>query len=461
MAYQPIIADNSQLINNRYRSNLSTDESSGDGSIQVYSISQFAVDQVLCIGELGNEGSEIIKTHDATAPSGTTVTLASNLVKDHPKDTPVFIIPFDQIEFSRAETETGSKTILGSVLDIDPEKKTMMYEDTVNTTGYYFTRYKNSISSNWSQYSDPVPYTGLVENTVGHAINTALDDLDTHTDEKLTFVMLIRWTNQMMRRVRGKKKVWSNYQKFDENLGTASMGVRRFAIPTDIYDKNSNRSILNIRLGDNDAMTYISRSEYVEGTEDSVYTEVATQAEIADTSLVLDDTSDLSTSGSVTVYVSGTKYSIDYTANDKSTNTLTVANTEITAQLPVDYPVWQGVTETYPDRYSVWDGYVYPWPMITSDYEGENFTIDYYTDIDTVDSDADVITSPRFDMLINWLKFKIRAFRENNGKENLKDPDYLQFEEILTDARRLEESGEVNVFRPRGKAIYGGRARRR
>ena len=99
--------------------------------------------------------------------------------------------------------------------------------------------------------------------------------------------------------------------------------------------------------------------------------------------------------------------------------------------------------------------------MITSDYEGQRLIMDYYTDIDEVDSDSDIITGPRFDMLIHYLKFKIRAVTENNGIENLADPSYIEFSEILRDAIRLEEIGQINTFRPRDKAIYGGRARRR
>lgn len=460
MAYQPIIAQNAQLVLNRYKSNLSADADSGDGTISVYSISQYAVDQVLLVGELGSEGSEIIKTHASSAPSGTTVTLASNLVKDHAKDVPVYIIAFDQIEFSRATTETGSKSVL-SLENIDPERLEMLYEDTTNTTGYYFTRYKNSISGNFSQYSDGVPYSGHLENSVGYAINTALDELHATVDERITYSMLLGWANQMMRIVRGKMKVWSNYQKFDYDMGNVSMGVRSFTMPTDIYDANSNRSVLNVRVGDATPITYIDRSEYLQATKDATYTEVATQAEISDTSLVLDNTEDLPSSGSVDVYVSGTKYTIAYTANTKATGTLTCANTQITAQLPVDSPVWYGVEENDPAYYSIWDGTLYLWPMITSTYEGERIFMDYYTDIDSVDSDADTITGPRFDMLIQWLKWKIRGVLENNGKEDLLDPAYITFDEILNDARRLEESGQINTFRPRGQAIYGGRARRR
>ena len=273
--------------------------------------------------------------------------------------------------------------------------------------------------------------------------------------------MFISWANQMMRLVRGKQKKWSNYQSFDQDIGNVSMGVRRFALPSDVWDQNTNKSILNVKIGDGTPLTYISRSEYLQATKDATYTEVKTEAVATDTSLVLDNTEDLPSSGSVAVYVDGTKYTVIYTANTKSTGTLTCSATAITATLPVDSEVWYGVTEGEVDYYSIWDGYLYPWPMITSTYEGERIFMDYYTDIDTIDSDADIITSPRFDMLIHFFKWKIRSIIKNNGKEELTDPSYMQYLEVLTDAIKLEEQGEINTFRPRGAAIYGGRARKR
>lgn len=458
MAYKPLIAENSQLALNRYHSNLNADVASGTSTLELYSISQFAVNQILCIGEIGNEGTEIIKTHAGTAPSGTTITLASALTKPHAKDTPVYIFAFDQIEFSHATTISGSKTVLGSVQDIDPEKSQMIYEDTTYTSGYYFTRYLNSITSNYSDYSDPVPYAGFDENTVGYAIDTALSETGAELNDKLTYNMLISWTNQMLRMVRGKLKAWSNFQEFDYEIGNVSMGVQKFAMPTTIYEKNSNKSVLNVRIGNSYPLDYIDRSEYLQATESASYTEVATLAVVGGTSLILDSTEDLDDSGSVDVYVSGTKYTVEYTDNDKSTGTLTVDTDQITYAFPVDSPVWQGVEESYVKYYSIWDGYLYLWPMITSDYEGERVLMDFYTDIDSVDSDSDIITGPRFDMLIHYLKFKIRAVVDNNGKEDLADPSYVQYAEILRDAIRMEETGQINTFRPRKSAVYGGRA---
>jgi len=65
----------------------------------------------------------------------------------------------------------------------------------------------------------------------------------------------------------------------------------------------------------------------------------------------------------------------------------------------------------------------------------------------------DIILGTKFDMLIPYLKFKIRAFTENNGKENLKDPSYLEFRELLNDARNNDLGAEQQGFRPRVRNV--------
>lgn len=457
MSLNPIFVSPSEVSFFKYSSSLKTDYAAAVGSVTVYSISQFAINQLLLIGEYGSEGSELIKTHAATEPTGYTVTFASNTAKAHQKDTKIYILSFDQIEFSHADTLTGSKTVLATTT-IDPEEETMLYEDTSNTSGYYFTRYKNSITSTYSDYSDGIPYSGLPKNTVGYAIDTAMNELGAKFSERLTFGMLIEFSKQMLQLVRGKMRSWSQYRVYDQNFGTVSQGVRRWAIPSDVYDQTSNKSILSLRLGNSTPLLPVDKSEYIETTEDVRYTEVATEGAVGAISLVLDDTSDLDDEGSIDVYVSGTKYTIEYTDNTKSTNTLTIDSDQITVALPVDSQVWQNAEEGTPEYFSIRDGYVYIWPAISSEFEGQNLTGDYLTDIEDIDSQMDVIKGNYYFMLLHYLKWKIKAVLDNSGKEDMSDPSYVQFRELLNDNVRNNPGEEHLAFRPRRRVVEGGRA---
>ncbi len=456
MALKSIYASHSDLILGRDGSNMNADLSSGISTMTVYSISQFETGQILLLNKLGSENAEIIKTHASTAPTGKTVTLASGVVKDHTKDTVVKIISYDQVEFSHAVTTGGAKTIL-TTDDIDVERMENLYEDSTYTSGYYYVRYYNSIDSVFSDYSDPIPYAGMPVNTVGYAIETAMTELGAEFSARLTFDMLIKVSQQMLRLVRGKLKSWSKYQEYDYTIDPMIMGMRSVDAPETLYDKNSNRSILNLRLGNNTPLTYIDRSEYLQATKDTYYTEVATEAAATDTSLVLDDTSNLPESGDIAVYVSGVKYTILYTANNETTNTLTVDSDQITVTLTVNSPTWYNVIESVPDFYSVWDGKLYLWPLVDSTHANLSLKMDFYTDIETIDSQMDVINGTKYDMLVPYLKWKIRAILYNKGKEDLKDPSLAEFRELLKDAKMNESSAENESFRPRQASIYGGR----
>lgn len=264
-----ISINNQELLVDAHQTSLSSSATAGTGTLSVYSISNFAVNQILLIGEFGQEGSEIIKTHSATAPTGTTITLASNLVKSHPKDTPVYIIPYDQAQFYYSATSTGDKTLL-STSDLDEEASETRYTDTTYTSGYYFVRFYNSISTNASDYSDAIPYGGMEANTVGYVINLAMSELKKEFSDSLTYEMLLNEINACLRFVRGKLKRWSNVQTFNYELDSALVeDDYTWTLPTDYYDKNSNRSMLQIWLEDQDNLTYVDKQEFDDIDRDS------------------------------------------------------------------------------------------------------------------------------------------------------------------------------------------------
>lgn len=455
MGFQPVFVANQNLAMERYSSSLKSEAVSGGSTISVYSITEFSINLILLIGEFGSEQAEIILTHAATAPSVNTVTLASALRKDHPKDTKVYIIPFDKVEISWCATETGSKDVLATI-SINPEEIETIYDDTTNTSGYYFSRYKNSITNVFSNYTDPYPFTGLPLNTVGAAIQSAMAFMGAEFSKTLTYQVLIDETNNFLSDVRGRLKKWSNFQETGSIVGTLTAGVVKLVMPDTIYDKNSNKSVISVKIGKNDSLKWISRKEYLDKMSGSSYTEVATQPSVGDTTLVLDDTSDLDDDGSIDVFVSGVKYTVEYTDNDRTTNTLSgiaaSGDGSIEFSFPVDSQVLQGVDYNYPQFYNVYDGYLYLYPMIDEDqvdHHDRNILMDFYTDIVRVDSAADVIQATRYDALTDYLKYVIRCVRDRKGLGDSNDPHYLSFERKINRAVINDDNGELRAFRPR------------
>ncbi len=58
-----LIVSNADLIEEVETANLSASATAGDSTLTVYSISGFAIKKPLLVGEFGQDGTEIIKTH--------------------------------------------------------------------------------------------------------------------------------------------------------------------------------------------------------------------------------------------------------------------------------------------------------------------------------------------------------------------------------------------------------------
>ncbi len=153
------------VIADRESTLLTVAADSGSSSLTVEDNSGIAQNDLLIIGYPGTESAEIVKV-TGTVTYGVSLTVSGNpttysggTIFAHPAGTPIYRIDYDQVEFSRAITPTGSKTVL-STGTVQPDDLYTRYDDTANTTGYAFFRFKNSITSAFSSYSDAVAYGG-------------------------------------------------------------------------------------------------------------------------------------------------------------------------------------------------------------------------------------------------------------------------------------------------------------
>jgi hypothetical protein len=215
-------------------------------------------------------------------------------------------------------------------------------------------------------------------------------------------------------------------------------GEYSFALPTTYYDKNSNRSCLGVRVGDS-ILGYRDWTEFKAYMEDVHVTSLSETASEDATTLTVASTADFDSAGTLHIYSSNTLYTITYTGKTSTTFT---GCSGVDAELASGLNVWQGESESKPDRFTIADGYIYLWPLADATYQGDNIKMDYYTDIVEVDSESDEITLARFDMVKHWTKWVIRNITENNGKPDYQDGDWIMFNTCLTDAIRRESSGQ-------------------
>ena len=430
----------------KFETYLTAEAASGASTLTVKSISNLAIKLILLIGEMGDENSEIIKTHGSTAPTGTTVTLAANLVKTHDPYTRVRVMLYDQVEISHAPTVAGTKTVLDTIA-IQPESVETRYDDSAKSSGYFFTRFKETIENTFSDYSDPIPYTGFTANTVAYAINYALkrNKLDTFT-KNIDYEFCIDEVNASLQFITGKLKGWSKLLTLNAIIGQTTRAINKISLPTDIWENRGNKSIQGVRIGSGLALGYKIWSDFEKEMQGTTITQVTTAASAGDLTLEIDNSYDFADSGSVNFYISGTLYTITYTGVTRSATAgiltgVPAAGTTgaITVTIPVDTNIWDGEKEGEPTYYTVdSDGYIQITPFPSGSYDNKNVYMDYYTGSTSVDSDADSLDLFRYDAIKHWLTWAIRMQIKNNGKRDFTDGDYIQFSQIISDYVRNE-----------------------
>jgi len=433
------------LVGDPVQTILSADIASGSGTLTVKNISGFAVNQVLLIGEPGTQQAEIINTHASTAPSGSTVTLAANTVLNHSSSTVVYVLPFDQVEFSRATTATGSKSVLATTAAPANQRYTE-YNDTTNTSGYYFARFKNSISTNFSSYSDYVQYAGLGTNAAGTIIKMALLEVNKQKSSVLTDEFLYSQLDLCQSEVLRELKRWSFMQKFDTNIGQLTTGQWRIAVPTDQDDQNTFKSVYNIRMGTKSRLVKVDKEKFDEFLYGVSYSTLAAALNISDTSITLTDSSDFGSTGTVTI--NGNSYT--FTANNTSTNVLTISTTITSSNTAAlgDY-CFEGASTGQPKYVTTYGGYFYVWPIVSSDYSGLNLYEDYYSAQVQIQNDNTNVVFPDPSVAVYYLCWKILK-RLANGEEDDSTLSYkTQYEQRKQMMKNKEVLGKTFKMRPR------------
>ena len=142
---------------------LSVSKASGVGTVDVKNINAFSASWAVQIGKTGEERSEI-KVISASAPSGTSLIFTANTTYEHPSDTPVYAIKFDQLVFKRSTSGTaGTATAMtNGTVYITPDSLNTEFDDTTGATTYaYKSAFRNSVTGEVSSDSDWLTSSGF------------------------------------------------------------------------------------------------------------------------------------------------------------------------------------------------------------------------------------------------------------------------------------------------------------
>ncbi len=389
---------------------LSADMAAGSSSLTVANSTNFAINQILLIGDAGNENSEIVKTSSGSAPNGSTITLSGTTVFAHTASTPVTVLYYDQVQFWTALTISGAKTLLttGSIV---ADSTTTNYDDTAASSGYYFARFRNSVGSTVSTYSAPSPVGAYTMLSARAIIDAALGMINKETSPVFTDEYAFQMIDACQMEVLREFKRWSFMQSFNTIIGTTSQGTWKIAVPDDLDDNVTYKSIWNFRIGRENDMVWIDKAEFDALIQGSAYSTVVSSTLTGATSLILDSTKDFTAQGSV--QVGANVYT--FTANDTTTNTLSLGS-PLLADVAADQDVFQFSSLGYPTYWTIWDGFIYHWPICSSVYAGRNYWMDYYKKLVQTTSDEQEVVLPDPTVVQYYLAWKF-LLRMNNGEE--------------------------------------------
>uniref|UniRef100_A0A7V3N4P9 Uncharacterized protein n=1 Tax=candidate division CPR3 bacterium TaxID=2268181 RepID=A0A7V3N4P9_UNCC3 len=442
-----IYTDHTILTQDRKYTFLSTDATAGATSISVQSIKGFeSTAQILLIGELGNEKTEFAYPSHATAPSGSTIYLYGNLAFDHPQDTKVYVVDWDKIEVFHASTIAGAKSILGTIT-IQVDLKESLYKDTTQNSGYYFTRFFDSVNELTSDYSDPIPYTGYGDNTVFMIKKRALDSCNETIGDLITHEFLNEALWQARREYHKAPGKRPFRRKFGVDIGNVTTGMYRIAVPSDLEKPYTAENIYKVGIGTEKACEYYDKKEFDDDYEGVAHTTLDRAYTVGDQDLWCKDVRDFDDSGSVTIE----NDVIEYSAKGVSGGTLRISASG-SYNHDAETDVWQNASFGLPDKFTVFvdsegSACIYFNRPIETTYVNQNIWCDYYRTLVDYDSDADELDEPEYDMYIPYLAFRIKQ-RKNKGLQPLDDPDFILWTTRKNEALQKEYLGTEVKFKP-------------
>ena len=447
-----LYADNTDFIRGKRFSFLSEDIVAAATTLRVQSLVGFesvttSSGQIVMIGELGNEKTEIRRTATASGtgyPSETykEVTFQDAFKFDHPQDTKVYILDWDRVEFDYATSATGTKTtIVAYPVALQPDVLETIFRDTTEPTNrlgqatvFYFARFNSTLDSRNSDWSDPVYGTGFDDNMVGAIKNRALDELGEEVDGKVithNFLNQCLWeARREYHKAPGKRPF---RRKFNADIGNALTGSFRIELPTDVEEPYGAENVYGVRIGANANMEYYDKKEwdfdlrdkprstlqvpYVYGTSTSIW--LANGRDFGASAVV--NVEGLSIGVTRIAGLTGESFYnslriYEHPTGGWSASTGSDAYSNVTLGLPEKFTVFQDPEGS---------AYIYFNRAIDTAYVNQNIYADYYRTLVGYDSDGDTLDEPDFDMFVHYLKAKIKH-RKNKGESDItKDPDYI------------------------------------
>ena len=439
------------------RTYLDADSAAGVVSLSANGVN-FAVSQYAVIGQPGSLKTEIVQLHAATAPTSTTITLASATSFAHNRGDVIRFIPYNQITPSES-TDGVTYTGLSAVPIRADSLETYLQRPSALSTYFYKFQYTNSSLATSSASSDPVPATGLADNTIGAVKARALDELGEVKNDIITDAFLNNCLQEARRAVDQNPAVFrfTFRTKFNTAIGQCVSGAWSVAAPSDLRDRNTYKNILGLRIGKQfRPCIYQDRVRFVQNYLNVAHSTTSQTITSASTSITFASTADFDDSGSLTLAGSAVGVlvsTLSYSGNNRTTNTLSGCVVSLDASVPAGslasgVDAWQNATFGLPTAYTIDNGMIYFDVAFYAQIDGRHITLDYYQAIQPITTDSQAFDEPFYDLYVSFLKFRIKYKKANGKIDRDSDTDWKDFMEGVGKIIGQETNGQRISFIP-------------
>jgi hypothetical protein len=217
------------------KSFLSTALSAGVTTFDVKNDNLFQPNQVILIGEMGQERSEMVTIQAAVTP-GTTLTLTAPTVFPHDADTPVYALKYDKVKFYRSTAGLqGAYNLLTTVpLDVDNANLLTIYDDVAGLTSYYYElSFSSTFDGSETALSDPIAGSGYPRGTAGALINEFFESVSDTTQQNMSVKEAIDLINEVNDDLISQSRRPFRFLKTSKLLDIAANNPR-IPLPTDL-----------------------------------------------------------------------------------------------------------------------------------------------------------------------------------------------------------------------------------
>ncbi len=423
---------------------LSNNYAIGVTTLDVDNAIDFTTGSIIVV--LGSVGAENCEFGYPSAHTDTTFTVTATK-QPHSRGELVTQVNYDQLEISKSATIDGSYSVVATLSLFLTQQKTVQYDAAGLVSEYYRLRWKNSVSGEFSSYSEPISVLAYPENSVGSIIFPVLTAMGVSpNDPKITVPFCIEAVNDARKYVKAKlygiRHAWLGKFEFPIQVLAGSNFVY---LPDDVDFNETDRSMLAGRFIINNVLApfnlqYIDKRRWNNVAFNVAGSTTVGSTAIAATEINLVSAGDfLPANNPGVAYIATTDFDqtllqIEYTGVDLVAKQLTGV-TGIDRIVPDGTQVWVTPTIAQPIWYTVYPadddehGKIVFDRIIPDSMQGNNFYIDYYKKFTEVADLYQRLPEPYREIYKWYLRYAIKYRKDITLSQS--DPDYKKFEELV------------------------------